>query len=755
MNRDYQTIEQKLHEGMYKGNRHRCRRDVGRMAGGYLAAGRISPREADVLKQLAVSLSSDGKKVGTAEWDEAISFGQKEPLRSTCVHTHSCRPAPPSRAMSWESELCEDDLKVVREEWLESATLVEPEGGLWDPCRELSAYLNLLFEPEDIIGYCTHPIERDGAFYPTAGVYDRTVKDLLAKLAQGKFDEAVGTPNPDCGGWIRINPLDGKGVKDVNIADYRYALVESDEIEVERQVAIYRQLELPCKCIVHSGGKSAHAIVKIGAESLDQYHKRVDFLFEVLSRNGIPVDRQNRNPSRYSRMPGLERKGRKQYLIERECGKPSFEDWEEWIKDLNDDLPDFETLDSLDDLPPLAPEQIAGILRVGHKMCVVGPSKAGKSFLLIELAIAVAQGGEWLGRKCRQGRVLYINLEVDGVSCKHRIRDVYRSLGYTSIPNGNLVLWNLRGRTMPLDKLVPKTVRRAQKAGVDFDLIIIDPIYKVLTGDENSASEMAAFCGYIDRLARDCRSTLVFCHHHSKGSQGDKRSMDRASGSGVFARDPDALIDLLPLESDTARDVFSNSLECEAIAKKADELDYGDWRKEVGEDDRMVAGKFIHALERYFGDNVDTMNAVRNARAAVRKEMESITGWRASFTLREFPTPREENLWFRFPRHYMDDEGLLVDCLPEGEAQLVGRQKRVAVAKKRETEAPMNKLDTFKQAVLFDPASAWTVERAMDFLRVGKRSVERYCKKLDWKIKDGTIAIPSTPTKEYPDEPPF
>ena len=41
---------------------------------------------------------------------------------------------------------------------------------------------------------------------------------------------------------------------------------------------------------------------------------------------------------------------------------------------------------------------------------------------------------------------------------------------------------------------------------------------------------------------------VIYCHHHSKGQQGQKRSMDRASGSGVFARDPDALLDLIELE---------------------------------------------------------------------------------------------------------------------------------------------------------------------------------------------------------------
>ena len=40
----------------------------------------------------------------------------------------------------------------------------------------------------------------------------------------------------------------------------------------------------------------------------------------------------------------------------------------------------------------------------------------------------------------------------------------------------------------------------------------------------------------------------VYCHHHSKGAQGMKKAMDRASGSGVFARDPDAQLDIIELE---------------------------------------------------------------------------------------------------------------------------------------------------------------------------------------------------------------
>ena len=45
--------------------------------------------------------------------------------------------------------------------------------------------------------------------------------------------------------WIDLIPLDGQGVKDINVTDYRFALVESDDMEIDKQNAIIRELELP------------------------------------------------------------------------------------------------------------------------------------------------------------------------------------------------------------------------------------------------------------------------------------------------------------------------------------------------------------------------------------------------------------------------------------------------------------------------------------------------------------------------------
>ena len=94
-----------------------------------------------------------------------------------------------------------------------------------------------------------------------------------------------------------------------------------------------------------------------------------------------------------------------------------------------------------------------------------------------------------------------------------------------------------------MDKLAPKLIRRAAKQ--NYIAVILDPIYKVITGDENSADQMAAFCNQFDKVCTELGCAGHLLPPPPKGAQGGKRSMDRASGSGVFARDPDAMLDMM------------------------------------------------------------------------------------------------------------------------------------------------------------------------------------------------------------------
>lgn len=627
-----------------------------------------------------------------------------------------------SAELDWDSEIgSKDELIVVDRNWLERSEIHIPEQ--WNPTEQIITYLETLFEPDENVGYVTESWEHDGKFLPSKGCYDRTAGQLIKELYQCKGDigSVLGDYNSEVGAWIRFNPLDGKGVKNENVTEFRYALVESDTMDISAQKAIITELELPVAALVYSGKKSLHAIVKIDASTYEEYKKRVDYLYNVCNKNGLKLDIQNRNPSRLSRMPGIMRNGKKQYLLDTNIGKENWNEWREWIESVNDDLPDPESMaDVWDNLPELAPPLIDGVLRQGHKMLIAGPSKAGKSYALIELCCAIAEGEKWLEWNCTQGRVMYVNLELDRASCLHRFKDVYTALGIAPDNLSNIDIWNLRGRSVPMDKLAPKLIRRASKK--NYIAIIIDPIYKVITGDENSADQMAHFCNQFDKVCTELGCAVIYCHHHSKGAQGGKRSMDRASGSGVFARDPDALIDLVELElnDDILKQEKNKAVckVCEGWLYKYDKLYH------ASQDDLCSETQML-ALCREYLEN-DAYECVIEDVGKARKTVESRSAWRIEGTLREFPKFAPVNLWFKYPVHNIDNIGVLKDiAVDDG----MSTWKKNFAKKKTDAERKnerKNSLETAFEACGIDDKV--TVKAMAEYMGVTEKTVRNRLK---------------------------
>lgn len=570
--------------------------------------------------------------------------------------------------LNWDDMITRErnDLVVVDKNWIEGKEIREPK--IWHPEKELITYIDTLFGTDDIVGYVTRSWSRpdDDRKYPDKGCWDRTARQLIQKLSKcnGDIGSVLGDYDPEAGAWIRFNPLDGKGCKNENVTEFRYALVESDATDLEQQNAIIRELELPVACLVHSGKKSLHAIVRVDAANYDEYRKRVDYLYKACEKNGLKIDRQNRNPSRLSRMPGVTRNGQKQFLIDINIGKSSWDEWYEWIESINDDLPEPENIaDVWNNLPELSPPLIEGVLRQGHKMLLAGPSKAGKSFGLIELCCAIAEGRKWFSWYCAQGKVLYVNLELDRASCLHRFKDVYGALGWAPAHLDNIHVWNLRGKSVPMDKLAPKLIRRAAKK--NYIAVIIDPIYKVITGDENSADQMANFCNQFDKVCTELGTAVIYCHHHSKGSQGGKRSMDRASGSGVFARDPDALLDLIELELN--EDILKqeeNKAVCDVCMSFLNKK-YEDWGDDVSQDAMCSSSQMLAYCKKKLSKS--TMLDLEAILEKTKRRVQEMSAWRVEGTLREFPKFAPVNLWFDHPTHRVDLSGVLGDIQPESE----------------------------------------------------------------------------------------
>ena len=549
-----------------------------------------------------------------------------------------------------------------------------------NPKEMLIRYLETLYAPEDIVGYATQVVpDAHGKLKPVNTNMVLKAKDFIKQLDEAEdIGDVIGPYRSDCGAWIRINPMDGTGQSDRNVTAFRCALIESDTLSKEEQIRFYQKYELPVICMVDSAGKSVHAVVRIDAPSEQEYRKRVGYLFRFLADRGFAVDKANKNPSRLSRMPGVTRNGALQELLSVNAGKPSWAEWYAFAEEISR-LPEPVLLSDVTEPPVKPPELIKGLLRRGHKMLVAGPSKAGKSFLLIELAIAIAQGGLWLGFKCNQGRVLYVNLEIDPASCIDRFLTIYKSLNYATEHKENIVVWNLRGHALPLNELVPIIVSRMKHE--QFAAVILDPIYKVITGDENNASDMGAFCNQFDKICTEMGAAAIYCHHHSKGSQGGKKAMDRASGSGVFSRDPDAQLDIIALKQPPVQET-----------EDGDEIE------------------------------IETFDTTKSP-------------WRMEAILREFPPVSPVDFYFDYPIHPVDTTGTLAGMHPEGSAasNLEGSSKRTTAAERK------RRLDeAFDAAPKSEPI---TVKVIAELAGVSQKTMRRYLKEFedDYMVCHGVV----------------
>ena len=521
------------------------------------------------------------------------------------------------------------------------------------PTEQLKIFLKTLFKSGEYVGYVSNDVyfNKDHDRYePTKGVYYRTVDDLLTSLDRYPDDlgATIGDWKKEAGAWIRINPLDGKGASKKNVTRYSYCLIESDDLPIKEQEETFKRLNLPIATMVYSGGKSIHAIVKIDATNIQEYEERVQFCYDFLKNKGISIDVQNKDPNRLSRMPGVTRNGVVQTLLGVNIGYDSWKDWMESIGETTDFV--LEDVGSLIlNPPPLAPEIIHGLLRKGHKFLLSGASKSGKSFALIELAIAFSQGTEWFGFKCEKAKVCYINLEIDRPSAIDRFGIITDALKIDRRVIENIKLINLRGKAKPLNELVPELVKDLRDSQID--VIIIDPIYKVITGDENNATEMAQFCNQFDILCDKLHTTVIYAHHHSKGTQGGKSAQDRASGSGVFARDPDAIMDIVELEVD---DDFKNK-----------EADY------------------------------------------------DAPAWNVECVTREFKKPKDRKVWFKFPLHIVDTSGQLDKFYPKGDIHNAVKNSPSAIKSRMKEQLPdaYQLLDDGKGVSLEDLAQYFNVDK--------------------------------------------
>lgn len=199
--------------------------------------------------------------------------------------------------------------------------------------------------------------------------------------------------------------------------------------------------------------------------------------------------------------------------------------------------------------PQLREPVIHGLLRAGETMNVIASPKTGKSWLTLDLAIAVATGRPWLGRyQTEAGPVLIIDNELHRETSAHRLPKVAQARGVAMREIAERIFVdNLRGRLQDIFTLAPYF--EALEPG-RYKVIVLDAFYRFMPagGDENDNGTMANIYNRIDAFADRLGCCFVLIHHSTKGSQSSKSVTDVGAGAGAQSRATDTHLVLRPHE---------------------------------------------------------------------------------------------------------------------------------------------------------------------------------------------------------------
>ncbi len=259
------------------------------------------------------------------------------------------------------------------------------------------AFLASVFRPEETVCITNASEELDGRVVITdKGTFwtvEKWQKEFTKKPKPRKLDGKAGA-------WVRINPQlpDDLSGSDAGVADFRNCLIEFDraDMPLEQQWAAIKQSGLPVSALLTSGGKSLHAWIKVEASNLEEFRRRRDFLYEYLG--DLKPDQANKNPSRFSRLPGVLRGEVEQRLLALNIGAKSWLEWEQELQDheLPEEVPSasLEEFDRKNDANNLFGERW---LSRGGSMIIQGQAGIGKSSFLMQMAMTWALGRPFFG----------------------------------------------------------------------------------------------------------------------------------------------------------------------------------------------------------------------------------------------------------------------------------------------------------------------------------------------------------------------
>lgn len=195
----------------------------------------------------------------------------------------------------------------------------------------------------------------------------------------------------------------------------------------------------------------------------------------------------------------------------------------------SDALPEFDTAQSIAfRTAAKRPYVVKGVLGAGMMSLLFGTTNVGKTFVMLDVALHVATGRPWNGRRTRQSPVVYVAAE--GTFDIHD--RVAAWVGHHGVdPNDSWLTLvpspvDLRSNTADLKRIIEITKRKAAQYGGDAPpLVVIDTFSRAMAGgDENATADVGLVVKHLDAIRFATGAHVAIVHHSgkdvSKGSRG-------------------------------------------------------------------------------------------------------------------------------------------------------------------------------------------------------------------------------------------
>lgn len=217
---------------------------------------------------------------------------------------------------------------------------------------------------------------------------------------------------------------------------------------------------------------------------------------------------------------------------------------------------------------------VKGIITRGEVSMMVGPSRSGKSFAAIDLAMSIGRGVDYFGKRTLRGGVLYQAGE-GGRGVKKRFRAYRQAHGLSVSDPLPIAIMAQPIDLFASDDHTNKLIEDACWLAVTqlsqrLELIVIDTLATATPGaDENSSKDVGPVLARCARVAKECDCAVMLVHHMNAAG-------NKPRGHTSILANLDSVITIE--KSEQAKDADNRPFREAKLAKQKDGEDTLSWR---------------------------------------------------------------------------------------------------------------------------------------------------------------------------------